>query len=296
MIAADGAEALAAGDFTLILGELHLGRNTLDSRPFTEFHDDPASLLAAVDSDNGPRRIYHVPTKEWPPVGPRNYPSPLRTARAIYWCQHAATAGAPGPVIPLAALTVQRRGTRLVVRSRVDGAEYDVLEMLGEHLSFAVVNGLRMMAPAPHQPRVSIDRLVIHRETWAIDAHAIEWAAAPERADRFRLAEAWRQAHGMPRRLFYRGAGRGKPVLVDFASPALVELLARTIQRTAGGEPPRTVTLTEMLPDIHQAWLTDAGRARYTAELRCVIVDRRDLAGASGVQARANKSFVKSYE
>lgn len=263
-------------DVTLVLGELHLARNTLDCRPYAELHEDPARLRAAAsETEEGRHRIYAVPPKEWPQVGPRAYPTPLRSPDATYWCQHNATAGAPGPVLPLAALTVHRQGTHLVVRSQLDGREFDLMEMIGEQLSFAVINGFKLLPESTHQPRVSIDALVVQRESWTFAAADVAWASIADRLERFRQAQAWRVSHAMPLRVFCSRPSRVKPIYVDFASIALVDLLARTIARVTEDTVQPTFMLTEMVPDLTETWLTDADGAHYTAELRCVVVDHR---------------------
>lgn len=61
---------------------------------------------------------------------------------------------------------------------------------------------------------------------------------------------------------------------VDFRSLPLVNLLAKSIRRTAEAGA-GTFTITEMLPDTDRLWLHDAAGARYTAELRVVAVDTR---------------------
>ncbi len=275
MIAADGPDALARDEFTLVLGELHVARNTLDSRPFAELHEDPSRLLAAVEADQGGRRICATPPKDWEHIGPRTYPTPLRSPLFTYWCQHADTSGAPGPVLPIAGMSVRRQDRRLIVRSAANDADYDLMEVIGEQLSYAVVNGFKPIAEAGHQPRVSIDRLVVQRESWTFDANDVPWALTASPVERFRQAQAWRLSHGMPQRMFCSRPSRAKPTFVDFSSIALVDLLARTIERATADTGSSSFTLTEMMPDLDRMWLTDAAGARYTSELRCVILDRR---------------------
>ena len=64
-----------------------------------------------------------------------------------------------------------------------------------------------------------------------------------------------------------------KPVYVDFASPVSVDALAKLIRRGAREDAATPVTVSEMLPDPRQCWLTDAQGNRYTSELRIVALN-----------------------
>jgi hypothetical protein len=64
-----------------------------------------------------------------------------------------------------------------------------------------------------------------------------------------------------------------KPVYLDFDSPISAEMLIRTVRRLDDEKPDDTViTCSEMLPTPEQAWLTDAGGRRYSAEIRLLAV------------------------
>ncbi|TDV48685.1 lantibiotic dehydratase [Actinophytocola oryzae] len=251
----------AGGD--VVLGELHIANNTVENRVFLLHHDDPDRLMAAIDADHAGRRTFAVPTKQWPRVNSRTYP-PLLSTDYTYWCLHDDSTGAPGPVLPSADMTVHRAGDRLVVRS--GARELDLFEVLGEQLSFAVVNAFRPLGAAAHHPRVTIDRLVMHRESWRFDATDVEWVRRRDPAERFRLAQRWRLDHGLPMRAFYRVPALTKPIFVDFGAIVLCERMAKAVR---GAD---RVTLTEMLPDTDELWLTDAAGDHYTAELRIVAL------------------------
>lgn len=274
MIAADGIDAIRRGDFAVVLGELHLATNTLEARPFVERHADPKRLLTAAERDHSGRRFYAVPTKDSPLVNSRSYPAALLSPRFHYWCLHDASSGAPGPVLPSAALEVRRDGDRLVVVARTGEGPYDLLEVLAEQVSAAVVGAFRPLAPARHLPRVYLDRLVIQRETWSFAPDEVDWAFERTPAARFRAAQRFRDRHGMPVRTFCRVHTERKPVLTDFHSVPLLEQTAKSVRKAAKDTATRsTVVISEMLPDIGQTWLSDADGATYTSELRLVLVD-----------------------
>jgi hypothetical protein len=86
------------------------------------------------------------------------------------------------------------------------------------------------------------------------------------------LARRWRQDHQLPERVFYRVPVELKPSAADFRSIVLVNLLAKHIRQThAAGHAQYTVT--EMLPDLDQLWLTDRHGQHYSSELRFVAYD-----------------------
>jgi hypothetical protein len=281
MIAADGPEAVARGEFLLVLGELHLASNTVESRLFVEQHDDPSWLFRADEADYGGRRVYLSPPKDWEAVSSRTYPpSALLSPRYLYWSLHRDAGGTPGEPLPAARLVVERTDDRLEVRTRDGAQRFDLLEVVGELLSPVTVNGFQPLPPAAHRPRIAIDRLVLARESWTLDATDLRWASIKKESDRFLAARIWRAELGLPERAFYKVPVEDKPVFVDFTSLVLVNLFAKAVRRTAEARQ-TSFTISEMLPDVGQTWLTDGDGARYTAELRIVAVD--PSAGAAAV-------------
>lgn len=275
MIAASSAEAVAAGDYSLILGEMHLASNTVESRLFVEQHPDPAQLRAADAADHGSRRIYLVPPKHWQSVNSRTYPpSALLSPDYTFWSLHADAGGAPGAPLPVADLLVRREQGELIVCSRDRTHRFSLLEMVGELLSAAVVNGFRPLASSAHRPRISIDRLVVGRESWTLPVTEASWAKVKDESRRFQAARTWRSSLGIPERAFYKLPCEDKPSYVDFSSLVLVNLFAKGLRRAEGEDVNAEFSLSEMLPDTDQTWLTDAAGAGYTAELRLVAVDR----------------------
>jgi hypothetical protein len=193
----------------------------------------------------------------------------------VHWTLHSRNTGAPGDVLPGAALLVERRDGRLVVRESTDtaAAAYDLLDVLGEIVGAAVMNAFKPVPTHGHRPRVSIDRLVIAREAWSFRPDELDWAFRKEAADVYRGLQRWHHAAALPRRAFYRVAGEDKPLYIDFSSVALVKLLAAAVRASAEEDPDALVSFTEMLPDLGEHWVTDAEGAAYTSELRLVLVD-----------------------
>jgi hypothetical protein len=277
MIAANDQAALARGDVDIILGELHAATNTLEAQLFAAQHPDTARLRELATASGLDRRIMFIPRLDTPFTTSRMSRADELMLPNYTYISIGAEAIAPPPSATLLSvldLVVQRSGDELVVRHPTDGVEYPFLEAIGEPLSALTYDRFRPVGGTGHRPRVTVDRLVIGRESWTFDANEPAWAFVKDECKRYEMARRWRSAHGLPERGFVRVAVERKPTAVDFRSLPMVNLLAKSIRRTveAGGG---TVTITEMLPDVDRLWLRDASGARYTAELRIVAVRRR---------------------
>ncbi|MEV5387404.1 lantibiotic dehydratase [Streptomyces sp. NPDC052721] len=282
MIAASDPEAVERGEFLLVLGEMHVAMNTLEARFFVEQHPDPGRLLARAAADHQGRRVVAVPARASAGVTSRTYPPALLSPEYHYWTMYADSTGAPGPITPAADLVVRADGGRLVVHDRGTGAVHDLLEVLGEYLSGVVVGAFGIAAAQPHRPRVCAGRLVLAREAWSFPLTGVDWPRIKDEAARYRAAWRWRRDQQLPERVFYQVPGEDKPLFLDFASPALVNLAAGALRRGAADHPEASVTVSEMLPDAEQCWLRDASGAAYTSELRLVFTDPEHDRGAPG--------------
>jgi hypothetical protein len=174
--------------------------------------------------------------------------------------------------MPAAAMTVARRGDELVVRVMPSGTELDFFEVIGDAMVVAVVEAFQPIASAAHRPRITIDRFVLSREQWVFQVADSGWAFAADEQERFYLARRWRQEHQLPERVFFRVPVERKPTAADFSSIVLVNLFAKQIRQTKDAGHTE-FTVTEMLPDLDQLWLTDREGRRYSSELRFVAYD-----------------------
>jgi hypothetical protein len=276
MIAAASAEEVERGNFLLVLGEIHLTLNTLAQRLFVEQHPDPASLIAAEQADRGPERVVIVPAKDHPNVTSRTFPPSAALGPGLaYWSSAVADALEPPEsenVMPSPAMTVTRRGAELVVQLAPSGAELNFFEVVTDNMSGVAVDVFQPAPPGAHRPRLTIGKLVVSRERWTFQVADSAWAFAKDEQERYLLARRWRQQHGLPERVFYRVPVELKPTAADFRSIVLVNMLAKSIRHTeaAGHE---QFTVTEMLPDPDELWLTDHEGRRYSSELRFVAYD-----------------------
>jgi len=152
------------------------------------------------------------------------------------------------------------------------GTELDFFEVIGDLMSGIATNAFQPVPHATHQPRITIDQLVLSREQWVFQVADSAWAFAVDEQERYRLARRWRQDHQLPERVFYRVPVELKPTAADFRSIVLVNVFAKHIRQTkAAGHTQYSVT--EMLPDTDQLWLTDRQGRRYSSELRIIAYD-----------------------
>ncbi|WP_425413384.1 lantibiotic dehydratase [Micromonospora pallida] len=163
----------------------------------------------------------------------------------------------------------------LTVYTRDGRHRLPLAEVLGEALMVQLVQRFDIRRPADHQPRITVDRVVLARESWRFTAAGLDFAGLPDEGERFHRVRRWQREHALPRHVFVKTPVEEKPFHLDFASLAAVDLFARAMRRTVGHDPAATVRLTEMLPGPEQTWLTDAQGRHRTAELRLVAVDTR---------------------
>jgi hypothetical protein len=117
---------------------------------------------------------------------------------------------------------------------------------------------------------------VVSRETWRLAAADPAFADIRDESVRYLRARAWVSRHGLPRHVFLRFSGESKPIYADLTSLSSIDQISRSLRRCRRGcGADAMVTVVEMLPAPDEAWLTDAGGQRYTAELRMVAVDQR---------------------
>ncbi|WP_053718393.1 non-ribosomal peptide synthetase [Saccharothrix sp. NRRL B-16348] len=275
LIAARDEDAIRAGDYRWVLGEVHPGVNTMRSALFVSQHPDPAQLRAAMRHDMAGPRVVLATTRE-------EGGTPQRLADALVSPDdlkivfgHDACGPGLRDAVPVGACEVTESGGRLVARSRDGRVDVDLVELLNEQVMAQLVQHFRLLPAGGHTPRVSLDRLVVAREGWRLPAARSAFAFAPDEATRFLRAQAWRREHGMPRFVFVKSPVEHKPFYVDLESQPSVELFAHAVRALDREKPDAPLGVGEMLPGPDRLWLTDAAGARHTAEFRVVAVDRR---------------------
>jgi hypothetical protein len=186
---------------------------------------------------------------------------------------------APAPVwdreqlVSVSALTVSDVDGELTARDG-RGRRWPLVELFGEFLGTFAADAYKLVGAAGHTPRVSIDRLVVARETWRTTIGDTGLSEVDRYADRYLAARRLGRALGLPDRVFAKIGTEIKPCYVDLTSPVSISAFC-TMLRTARTEhgPGVPVTLTELLPTPEQAWVPDAQGRHYYSELRLHIRD-----------------------
>ncbi len=273
MIAADGTEAVARGDFTLVLGELHLAANTLGASLFTHQHPDVGELVRLTDRDHpGPRLLPLLPKEHRARLSTRVRHTLIRPQDyQVALTDFTADPTRPRAVRSADAVVEEHEGD-LVVRLP-DGARFPVTDVFSHVLTTLSMDLFQLLPQDDHTPRVTLDRLVVARETWRLAVADADFTDVKDEARRFVLARRWRARLGLPRYVFVVSPAESRPFYVDFDSPVYVTILAKALRRLGRRDPQGMVTFTEMLPTPEQTWLRDDEGRRYTSELRFVAFD-----------------------
>ena len=264
LIAACGLEALARGDYQVVVGEIHTAINALLTHVALEQHPRREDLVIARELDVPEPGIAPVEAAEHAgradscPVARHDFHLEIGAARS-WRPRH--------QVLAIADLFLEQDGDRLLVSS-IDGRhEFDVVAFFEHDLTRASSGRFRLVEDAASTPRVVIDDVVVAREQWRFEPGALDFAGRAAPLDRLVGAQAWRQRHGLPRWVFVTVPHEPEPLYVDLSSSLYIDILARWACQA------EAVQVTEMLPDHGQTWLTDAAGRRYTSELRIAAVD-----------------------
>ena len=275
LIAASSPEAVRRGDFQLVMGEIHIGFNNINSGVFMPQHPRPEELHAAIETDFPRPRVVPVLPRHWPEMTVRTIPSYVSPKDYRLLASHDACGVAKARALPLGSLVVEDAGAGLVVRTRDGRVSFDIIEAFAEPLSSLVINTFSMLPPEAHTPRVTLDGLIICRESWRFKPSEMEFAFEKNEGARFAAARRRMREGGLPRFLFVKTKVERKPFYLDLDSPVFVNIFAKAVRRAAESEQhaQSPITLSEMIPDHEQAWLPDGEGNRFTSEIRLVAVD-----------------------
>jgi hypothetical protein len=274
MIAAESVAAIRKGDYQFVLGELHSGMNTIGYLCFLEQHPSPEEIFSAHHLDIPERRVLPILPKNFFGGAMRTH-SVLSSPKDYRLDFSPELAGDPtANALAVSEFVLEEVGEELRVRT-IDGRlSFAPAPFFINALLTMISPNFKILKPKRHNPKVSVDRLVICRESWSFSYDEMTFANEPDDATRFLEARRWAATHGIPRFVFVRAQIEVKPFYVDFDSPIYVEILTKLIRRMSResrDEP--FIAITEMLPTPDQLWLADAQDNRYTSELRFVAVD-----------------------
>lgn len=272
MIAAESAEALLAGRFQLVLGEIHAGANTLDYRSMIGLHRRPAEMYACLERDHPePRLLVALPRESRPRLTVRAHPELIRDFDYHLVLMPHVPQPTRGRIVAGADVAVLAKGESLCL-VLPDGAHFDVMDLFTGVLKAEVAQVFDLYPPG-YRPRITIDDMVVSRQRWSIPATDFDFALLTDEAERFVAARKWLNRHQLPRQVFVKSPLETKPFYVDFASTAFVELLAGAARRAVQAGGVQRFSISEMLPTTDQTWFTDAAGEGYVAELRFVAFD-----------------------
>jgi hypothetical protein len=262
MIAAAGPEALARGDYLVVLGEVHAAVSAVTVPALAKEHADPAAIHRARQIDLGPRVAQVEPRGaihrgRYFSLSEGNFDVEFGDARS-----HRPRA----QVFDVAGFVVCERAGRLWVRRRDGSAEFDLVSFLEADFE-AESYIFDLFGPAPYRPRVTVDGFVLARERWQFATADLAFTERAPGLDRFAGARRWAAEHQIPRFVFIKAPSEPKPVYLDLDSPIFVEIFCKLVRSA------EKVTVSEMLPAFDQLWLLDAEGAAYCSELRMVMVD-----------------------
>ena len=275
-VCAPSVEALAAGDFTLVLGEMHAGWPTMDCAVFADRHPDPAHLRAAAAEDIGPQFRPLYPTW-WPRYTARVAPVLGVTDLQIAFTK--APGADPDRVLPITELTVFERDGALAVTT-TDGRMWPLSDVFSLLVGWHAAEAFKLSGVEAHTPRLTVDRLVVTRETWRMTAAETGLLKTKGRLNEYLAARRLRRELDLPEQVFVKLGTEVKPVYVDFTSPRYISAFAtmlRTAHTKAGDD--AQVVIGELLPGPEDAWLPDAEGRGYCSELRIQLLDPRRPTG-----------------
>jgi hypothetical protein len=263
MLGASGPDALERDDFFGVLGEIHIG-NTLPTPWALQQHPDPDGMIRWKDIDLAERGICPVQPKEFVTrvdrvsYSDRDFSlevGPSRSWRDSKMC------------LRVADLVVEKAKDGLRVRERDSDTSFDIIAFLDQYITFASSSNFSWAPSWQYVPRVTLDNLVIMRETWRFAVEELPFRTLPWGHKQFHACHAWASEQGLPRFVFFKVPEEPKPVFLDFDSPQLVSRACTMLKKAT------RITLSEFLPDFDSLWLPDSEGQRYTSEVRCVAVD-----------------------
>ena len=272
MIAANDLEAIQKGDFHWVLGELHVASNTINASVWLQQHPASEELINAMEVDLPLPQVWLVASREQ--ISPRRAgafykPTDYRLVVANDSCGLSSS-----QTLLAGALVVEESNGELIVRTRDGGLNLEIIEFLGDVLSRLIIHRFNFIPPLRHTPRISVDRLVVNRETWRFAPKELTFAFEKNESERFIKARKWALIERLPRFLFVKTPTEDKPFFVDLVSPISIDSLAKLVRLAHDlNKQGALIEVTEMLPDPNQTWLIDKAGNKFTSEFRMVVVD-----------------------
>ena len=276
---AGSVQQIQDGEHRVVLGELHAGWATFDSRAMSASCPDTGPLRESLARDLGNGRLRLLYPDGWPRFTGRlstvlhhesdhwlSFTSPTRGEHAL-----------PG-VLTTSQLRVvrDRDGWRVLGPGDAAGG-WSLIEAFSDLLATQAVDAWKVTSTDAANPALEIDNLIVTRSTRRLTCQESGLVEVTSNADRYVAVRRLSHRLGLGERVFVTLASETKPVFVDLTSPVYAAMLAAMVRAAALGSGPETgLTFSEMTPGPDDCFLTDdAGRA-YVSELRlhCVPGER----------------------
>jgi hypothetical protein len=191
MIAVSNSKDASQDDYLYVLGEMHMGTHTMRGSCFLSQHPSPEQLFEAVDWDMPEPHLFPVPPKFAPKLNSRTH-AELVSSKNYRLVTARGTPAPPGTKeLSISSLVVEDDGGGLIVRTRDGALRFGAVEAFSYPLASMVVNSFKMVRSGEHTPRVTIDRVVVHRESWSFAIEDADFAFEKDEAARFLQARKW---------------------------------------------------------------------------------------------------------
>ncbi len=260
---AASAEAMLRGEGTPILGELHPAVTPFTTLSVLAHAPDRPALERQWREDFGVDGITPIPWEDF-----ARSSQDARLSKQHWHLDVGFEFESERPtkrVLRAADLDVVKKKGRLVAVHRERALEFDLLQVFERRIKMLAAIHFSLSDGLDAGPRRTLGGLVVQRAHWKLPRVATEQLDVPE------LRAEFREAHGLPRRVFVRSPQEVKPLYIDFEAPVLVELLARLARQA------EWLSFSEMLPGPEGLWLRDAAGQRFVCELRCIAVDPKSF-------------------
>ncbi|MFI6225995.1 hypothetical protein ACIBCR_01605 [Micromonospora echinospora] len=266
LLAARDEEAVRAGEFRVVLGEVHPGVLTALQPVALPFLDEASATWARAEANRllEPGRIllaagdatYQRSRIDWPVV-PNLWEVvlPGSTSRCP-----------PDRQVPAGRGRVLWRDGLLRFRDRASGREEDVVTVLSTdlHQVLFAVAGAVLGETLPQ--RITWQGVELKRRSWTFAAADVPVATRPaELLPDYAAWAAWARGHRLPRHCYVLADNEPKPVYVDWRNPLAVDGFAKTAHQAA------RIRITEMSPGPDELWLF-SGAGGFCSEMRMSYV------------------------
>ena len=140
-------------------------------------------------------------------------------------------------------------------------------------ISMVAADAFKVGLGGAHTPRLSIDRLVLFRETWRPSTDDIEIHTRRRREADYLAVRSWQKKHGLPDEVFVKFADEVKPTYLHFGSvPLVASFISSVRQQRARSDEDHRIVISECLPRPQESWLMDQQGNRYVSEVRLQMI------------------------